>query len=239
MNKRRELENNLFCHAAVSNNCSNDIYGYAGHIAQFENCIVAVSDLRYHKTRIFLSDFAKELGLTDYRDESSIWENRIIAMLSGEEQEEKYIGELRFFNFVRLLPRKKRSQYFFAAKLHLKGVEVLHRMHYIYDEQGEGIRYALCRYERQWQDFPGKCVAVNSMTGRVEELTSETDKNILSRRERQVLTYIDAGKTSVEIAEGLMISKNTVSRHRQAILSKLQVRNSLEACKVAKALSLI
>ena len=36
-----------------------------------------------------------------------------------------------------------------------------------------------------------------------------------------------------------MISKNTVSRHRQAILSKLQVRNSHEACKVAKALSLI
>ncbi len=40
-------------------------------------------------------------------------------------------------------------------------------------------------------------------------------------------------------AEQLSISKNTVSRHRQDILAKLQVRNYVEACRVAKALAII
>lgn len=239
MNTRRILEAKLFSSTTDDSGRILDVYNYAENLAKIENCIVALSDLHSHKTRIFLSEFANEIGLDNYSDEPSIWESKIIEMLCPEEQEEKYIGELRFFNFIRLLPRSKRSQYFLAAKLHLNKIEVLHRMHYIYDERGEGIKYSLCRYERQWLNFPGKCVAVNSLTGRIEELTSETDENILSRRELQVLSYIDAGKTSAEIAEGLMISKHTVSRHRQSILSKLQARNSLEACRIAKALSLI
>ena len=93
--------------------------------------------------------------------------------------------------------------------------------------------------DRQWLNFPGKCVAVNSISGRIKELTPDSDKTILSRREHQVLAYIDAGKTSQEIADALMISKNTVSRHRQSILDKLQARNSFEACKAAKALSIL
>ena len=239
MNRRGELEDKLFECAADINSDSNDIYKYAEQIAHIENCIVVVSDLNRHTTRIFLSDFAKELGLYDYTDETSIWETKIIDMLSPEEQNEKYIGELRFFNFVRLIPRTKKQQYFFATKLHLNNVEVIHRMHYIYDDNSERIRYALCRYERQWLNFPGKCVAVNSISGRIKELTPDSDKTILSRREHQVLAYIDAGKTSQEIADALMISKNTVSRHRQSILDKLQARNSFEACKAAKALSIL
>ena len=35
------------------------------------------------------------------------------------------------------------------------------------------------------------------------------------------------------------ISVNTVSRHRQEILAKLQVKNSIEACRVAQDLGLI
>ncbi|MFG6381685.1 MAG: helix-turn-helix transcriptional regulator, partial [Muribaculum sp.] len=71
------------------------------------------------------------------------------------------------------------------------------------------------------------------------ELTSAADASILSRREKQVLTLIDSGKRSYEIAEILSISKNTVSRHRQEILAKLQVKNSMEACRIAKAMKII
>lgn len=45
--------------------------------------------------------------------------------------------------------------------------------------------------------------------------------------------------TSKEIAETLSISINTVSRQRQEILGKLQVKNSIEACRIAKDLKLI
>ena len=56
---------------------------------------------------------------------------------------------------------------------------------------------------------------------------------------RQILQLIDMGKTSHEIARELFISKNTVSRHRQNILEKLQVKNSIEACRIAKELKLL
>ncbi|MDE5554520.1 MAG: LuxR C-terminal-related transcriptional regulator, partial [Muribaculaceae bacterium] len=118
-------------------------------------------------------------------------------------------------------------------------INVMHRMNYIYDSATGDIHFALCRYERQWCEIPGRCVAVDSLTGKVEELTSQSDRGILSKRETQILALIDKGMMSKDIAAQLSISKNTVSRHRQEILAKLQVKNSLEACRTAKRLGLL
>ncbi|WP_288357716.1 response regulator transcription factor [uncultured Bacteroides sp.] len=71
------------------------------------------------------------------------------------------------------------------------------------------------------------------------EIGKQDSTRILSVREKQVLSLIDKGLTSKKIAETLSISINTVSRHRQEILGKLQVKNSIEACRVAKDLKLI
>ena len=71
------------------------------------------------------------------------------------------------------------------------------------------------------------------------ELDKQNNGKILSAREKQVLGLIDRGMTSKEIAVTLSVSVNTVSRHRQEILGKLQVKNSIEACRVAKDLRLI
>ena len=62
---------------------------------------------------------------------------------------------------------------------------------------------------------------------------------MLSPREKQILELVDKGLTSKDIARVLSISINTVSRHRQEILSKLQVKNSIEACRIAKGLKII
>lgn len=50
---------------------------------------------------------------------------------------------------------------------------------------------------------------------------------------------INKGKMSKDIAQTLSISINTVNRHRQNILEKLQVNNSIEACRIAKELHLL
>ena len=71
------------------------------------------------------------------------------------------------------------------------------------------------------------------------ELGDREDSRLLSDREKQVLRLIDQGMTSKRVAETLIISINTVSRHRQAILEKLRVGNSIEACRVARALGII
>jgi DNA-binding NarL/FixJ family response regulator len=50
---------------------------------------------------------------------------------------------------------------------------------------------------------------------------------------------VERGLTSLQIADELSISKFTVSRHRQDILAKLQVKNSAEACRLAHTLGIL
>lgn len=51
----------------------------------------------------------------------------------------------------------------------------------------------------------------------------------LSRREREVLELLRSGLTNRQIAGRLSISANTVNKHVQQILKKLQVRNRVQA----------
>ena len=83
------------------------------------------------------------------------------------------------------------------------------------------------------------CMIINSIDGHVTELEEYNNEKILSVREKQVLKLIDKGLMSKDIAEMLSISIYTVNRHRQEILGKLQVKNSIEACRIAKDLKLI
>ena len=61
----------------------------------------------------------------------------------------------------------------------------------------------------------------------------------LTTREIAVLQLIKEGLLSKEISEQLFISVHTVNTHRQRILEKLDVNNSMEAVKYASALGLI
>lgn len=217
---------------------------YAEQISRIENVTVVVSDLRHGTSRIFPGKFGAVLGIGNYLEEASIWETTILDLMTEEEREEKYLAELRFFNFLRHIPRKKRPDYYLLSKLRMKTAtgditDVIHRMYYLYAYASETITHALCLYGRNAFDLRCKSMVVNSLTGVSEELTSSADASILSRREKQVLKLIDSGRKSAEIADMLSISKNTVSRHRQEILAKLQVKNSMEACRIAKAMKII
>jgi len=66
-----------------------------------------------------------------------------------------------------------------------------------------------------------------------------TDKVGLSPREIKVLQLVKDGLLSKEISEQLFISVHTVNTHRQRILEKLNVDNSMEAVKYASALGLL
>ncbi len=51
----------------------------------------------------------------------------------------------------------------------------------------------------------------------------------LSKRENEVLKWVERGSTNREIADGLFISENTVKVHLSNILEKLHVRNRQQA----------
>lgn len=221
-----------------------EVLEYAGIIARIENAIVVVSDMAADKSHIVAGGFARSLDIGDYRQENSIWEKRILSQMTPEEQEEKYLAELRFFHYLRRIPKSRKEDYFLVSKLRFRFADgelhdVLHRMYYVFDEDKENVRYAICIYGPMPFDFSGKSHAVNSITGLTEELTATGNGTILSPRECQVLSMIDTGLRSSEIAGQLNISIHTVSRHRQEIISRLQVKNSHEACRIAKALKII
>ena len=222
----------------------SQLLDYAKNISQIENVTVVVSDMRCGISRIFPGKFGIVLGVSNYVEENSIWEKDILNLMTEKQREEKYLAELRFFNFLRHVPRHARPDYYLVSRLRMKAatgdtIDVIHRMYYIYADDSETVTHALCLYGRPTFDFIGKNRIVNSFTGISEELTASGDSSILSRREKQVLTLIDSGKRSYEIADILSISKNTVSRHRQQILAQLQVKNSMEACRIAKAMKII
>lgn len=242
---RKKLDKLLRAEIA-SDGCDilSKVLDYARLAARIENVLVVVSDMADGKSHIIAGGFAQSLGLTDYHYEDSIWESKILSLMSQQEQEEKYIAELRYLHYLRHLPKGKRSQYYLISKLRFSYADgsiqdVLHRMYYLYGADDETVRYAICVYGPATFEIKGKSHIVNSVTGITEELTDRGNVSILSPRECQVLTLVDLGLKSAEIAERLNISIHTVNRHRQEIIGKLQVKNSHEACRIAKSMRLI
>ena len=67
----------------------------------------------------------------------------------------------------------------------------------------------------------------------VAERREQRDEAVLTPRESQVLMLIAEGNTSREIAEDLVISVKTVERHRENIMSKLDMHNRVQLVKYA------
>lgn len=68
---------------------------------------------------------------------------------------------------------------------------------------------------------------------------SHPDLDVLSKRERQVLELVADGLSTPQIAEQLQISPKTVSRHRERIMSKLNLHSATELVKFAIRTGLI
>lgn len=118
-------------------------------------------------------------------------------------------------------------------------IEALHRLYYIPAQDGKTIRFALCLYGALTTELKADSIVMDTMTGQATELNKSAEIKILSPQETAVLRLIEDGNRSKGIADILGISLHTVSRHRQNIIAKLKVRNSAEACKIARNLSIL
>ncbi len=65
-----------------------------------------------------------------------------------------------------------------------------------------------------------------------QEQTKEARLSMLSTREREIVKYVVAGKTSKEIAELLNINVRTVESHRTHVHEKLHVNSTVELVKL-------
>lgn len=220
----------------------------ARNYASMENTVSVLSDLKSNVSHIYYGRFAETLGIGNRpageETIDSIWERRIMELIQPNDLHDKHLNELRFFHFIRHLPKSRRADYYLVNKLRMRNrfgniVPAVHRLFYISDPANNGLWFALCLYGPMTFEFAGTSAIVNSATGQIVEHGEHSTIKILTKREIEVLKMISRGMTSKQIAEGLSISINTVNRHRQEILGKLQVRNSIEACRVAEDLGLL
>ncbi len=212
----------------------------AASYARTENSIAVLSDMQINESYIFTSKTASELGLCFPENPTvihSIWEEEILKKIHPDDRMKKYVHELRFFKLLESADQEERSDFCVVSKMRLQGENkiyhwIRHRMFYFYSPYTFRLRFALCLYDRVYdrsKSLLPEFLIVNSVKGEVVAEDKFDYKNVLSHRELEVLQYVGEGFTSKEIADFLSISINTVSRHRQNILRKLDVKNSVKA----------
>lgn len=212
-----------------------------------ENALAVLSDMQADASYIYYGGFARILGLGVGKESDeirSIWEEPILKLVHPDDLRDKYLQELRFFHFVKHLPPARRQVYHYLGKLRMRDPYgdyhwAQHRIFYISAPDNRTLWLTLCLYTPLYGEVMSGGLVVDSLTGQTQALGKCTDTVILSNRERQVLGLVSQGMTGKQIASALSISVHTVNRHRQEILKKLQVRNSIEACRVAGELGLL
>ena len=253
MEELKELENRLLGQSFIPTDAQTILEQYkeiAAMYAQIENSIAVLSDLKNEKSYIYHGALSEVLGLNTNacsEEIDSIWEEDIYKRIHPDDLAARHILELKFFFLLKKTPIIARKNFRTHSVLRMsdangKYINVLHRTFYMCNQNNGALWIALCLYNFSSnlefsQQFEG--VIQNSATGELIKGDHCSMSEIISSREKEVLALIELGLPSKQIATKLNISKNTVDRHRQNIMEKLRVGNSVEAIKVARELNLI
>lgn len=215
--------------------------------AEIENVLAVLSDLHTNRSYVVHGRFSDIVDVDKGKCAEwipSIWEDDIFRAINSEDLEMKMLQELLFFHYISRLSKSRRFNQCLMQRLRMRSrngewLETLHRLYYIPSQDGKTLRFALCLYGAMTANLRADSIVVDTLTGQSTELNRTTGIKILSPQETSVLKLIDEGNRSKDIADILGISLHTVSRHRQNIIAKLRVHNSVEACKIARNLSIL
>jgi len=202
---------------------------------------------------IYGGSFAKLFGLHAgkmlyFKAMNSSDEDDIYNRIHPEDLVEKRMLEYEFFKFVDKLPADDKLRFKATCRIRIRNSDG----NYLYVDnitrilqlspKGK-IWLILCTYgvspaQETATDISPRIV--NTASGEVRVLSlNENRSHILTDREKEILLLIKDGQPSKQIAWMLGISVHTVNRHRQNILEKLSVGNSVEAIKAAVEMRLL
>ncbi len=175
-------------------------------------------------------------------------EDEIYMRLHPEDLVDKRMLEYEFFKKIDKLPDNRKLDFKATCRIRIRNREGV----FLYAENttqilslspGGKVWLILCCYNLSPNQCPAPDISpciVDRKTGSVENIQlSEKRADILTPREKMILRLISEGKLSKQIASILGISINTVNRHRQNILEKLSVSNSVEAVSAATIMRLL
>jgi DNA-binding NarL/FixJ family response regulator len=92
--------------------------------------------------------------------------------------------------------------------------------------------HILLEHEPAWERFKEEVLAFTGQTARLE--SEDPLFEVLSPREREILTRIAAGFSNIDIGRQLFISEKTVRNHITRIFEKLGVQSRAQAIVLAK-----
>lgn len=222
--------------------CRSIAYAYAFT----ENAIVSMGDNKLNCSYCYFGGLADELGLSAEERQDmipSLYEGFIFNRADTEDLAKRHADEVAFIHMLKPLDITARHDYYLSDFIRLRDKdgrwrEVEHRMFPMAASSNGSFRLMACVYTLA-KDGPRQARIFNTRTGEVHMLSNKDYENVLSERELEVLRLIDQGKLSKEIADLLSISINTVNRHRQNILEKLNADHAIEACKIARVMGVL
>lgn len=230
----------------------DDCWNRIDIVVKVEHDCRVITDVARDYCYIWGGFFANLIGLSDsddyFTEMDSGDEDEIYNRIHPEDLVDKRMLEYEFFKYVDGQPDEKKLDY--KATCHLRIKDKSGRYIYV-DNSTRIFRLSpngkiwliLCRYDLSpVQDGADGMESriINCATGEITEpRLSERRSHILTDREKEILNLIKEGKLSKQIADILGISVNTVNRHRQNILGKLSVGNSVEAIRAASLMRLL
>lgn len=215
-----------------------------------ENKIVLLSDYLEDKCYMYSGSYGVNFGLQAGETRiTSIFEQQVFKIVHPQDLLERQALEIGFIHLQKQIQPSERSNYTSHCNLRMKGINgkyliVSHTMQYIRSFENGSIWLAMCTYSPSTDIIPSNGIngrILNSFTGEVTPIRGikNVHNNILTRRETQILKHLGKGCTSKEISLELNLSTNTIYRHRQNIIEKLNVHNSSEAVQVGIILGLL
>lgn len=212
-----------------------------------------ITDAACDRCYVYSGGFGRYMGFATDGDASPLElcssdEDLVYNRIHPEDLVDKRMLEFEFFKLAdRLPPDEKMSV---KAVCHLRMRDRSGEFVYVDNStqvvclSPEGkIWLILCCYDisprqQRHQGITPAIIGMNS--GLIQPQSFETQRRcFLSDREKEILKLIRDGRPSKQIAALLGISVNTVSRHRQNIIAKLSVGNSIEAVTAATAMNLL
>lgn len=213
--------------------------------AMCEHSIAVLSNLRTDKSYIYYGLTSDILGLDSagrFEKIDSIWEENVICRIHPEDQRRRNLLELAFHHFVTTSHTDNAFYWYMENTLRMadksgKYLPVRHRIFYFKGKGQRGVSYAICLFNLAVKTS-NVAIMKNTLTGEERQINID-EKQLLSERETTILKLVREGLPSKVIGSRLNISKNTVDRHRQNIIHKMQTTNMAEACHKAMLLGLV
>ncbi|MDE6536759.1 MAG: helix-turn-helix transcriptional regulator [Muribaculaceae bacterium] len=211
-----------------------------------------ITDASCDRCYVYGQDLGILLGLSDissmYKEEQSSDEDEIYNRIHPKDLVEKRMLEYEFFKKINLVGPHDKKKYKAMCRIRIRDrqnnyIHIINSTQAIQLSPKGKIWLILCCYNLSPIQRCGDDIEphiINTFNGEILTLDFKDKRNhILTVREKEILNLIKEGKASKNIADILEISVHTVNRHRQNIIEKLSVGNSIEAITAASSMGLL